>query len=145
MAKKSLGLFLVLLCGAFFNAYPRGEKDTAKANLGYSETEAFFPVVDALSSASILRTDAHTMVYVGERTGTSYWLNRVDLDDPGKKISRNVGSNAAVIQAGGGKIGIIQAVEHGYEAFAGSYIKIYDAASLALLKTFPLAPPGAGW
>lgn len=143
MKKKTLGLFLILLCGAFFNAYSQGGKEE-KADPGYSETEAFFPVVDALSSASILRADAHTMVYVGERTGTSYWLNRVDLDNPGKKISRSVGSDVAVIKAGGGKIGIIQAVEHGYEAFAGSYIKIYDAASLGLLRTFPLAPPAAG-
>jgi WD40 repeat protein len=142
MAKKNWGFFPVLFCGLIFGVYPQGGRE-GKADPGYSEGEAFFPVVDALSSASILRTDAHTMVYVGERMGTSYWLNRVDLDNPGKKISRNVGSNVAVIKAGGGRIGIIQAVEHGYEAFAGSYIKIYDAASLKLLQTFPLAPPAA--
>jgi WD40 repeat protein len=112
----------------------------------YAKTEAFFPVVDALSSASILRVDPHTMAYVGERTGTSYYLNKVDLDRPGEKVSRNIGGNVAVITASGGdkgKIGLIQAVEHGYEAFAGAYTKIYDADSLALLKTIPLAPPDA--
>jgi WD40 repeat protein len=117
--------------------------ETDAYNPNYSETEAFFPVVDALSSASILRVDSKTMVYVGERTGTNYWLNRVDVDNPDQKISRNIGGNVAVITAGGGKIGIIQAVEHGYEAFAGSYTKIYDAQSLALLKTISLAPPAA--
>jgi hypothetical protein len=85
------------------------------------------------------------MVYVGERSGTSYSLNRVDINNPTQKISQSIGSNVAVIAAdtGGSKIGIIQAVERGYETFAGSYTKIYDAATLALLKTFPLAPPAA--
>ena len=142
MAKKNWGFFPVLFCVLIFGAYPQGGRE-GRADPGYSESEAFFPVVDALSSASILRTGDHTMVYVGERTGTSYRLNRVDLDEPDKKISRELGSNAAVIKAGGGRIGVIQAVEHGYEAFAGSYIKIYDAASLGLLRTFPLAPPAA--
>jgi hypothetical protein len=141
MIRKTWGFFLVLFCGLLPGVYARGGRETGG---GYSESEAFFPVVDALSSASILRADSHTMVYVGERTGTNYWLNRVDLDNPGRKISRNVGGNVAVIKAGSGRIGIIQAVEHGYEAFAGSYIKIYDAASLDLLKTFPLAPPTSG-
>jgi hypothetical protein len=86
------------------------------------------------------------MVYVGERTGTSYWLNKVDVNKPEEKASRNIGGNVAVIAAAakGSKFGIIQAVEHGYEAFAGAYTKIYDADSLALLNTFPLAPPAAG-
>jgi hypothetical protein len=83
------------------------------------------------------------MVYVGERSGTDYYLNKVDVDDPSTKTSRSIGGNVAVISAGNSKIGIIQAVEHGYEAFAGAYTKIYDATSLDLLKTFPLAPPAA--
>jgi hypothetical protein len=85
------------------------------------------------------------MAYVGERTGTSYKLNKVDLNTPDKKISQDIGGNVAVItaSANGSKIGLIQAVEQGYEAFAGSYTKIYDATSLNLLKTWPLAPPAA--
>lgn len=105
--------------------------------------EAFFPIVDALSSASILRVNSHTMAYVGERTGSSYKLNKVDLDNPTTKVSLDIGGNVAVITAGGGKIGLIQAVEQGYEAFAGSYTKIYDAETLKLLKNIPLAPPAA--
>jgi hypothetical protein len=86
------------------------------------------------------------MVYVGERKGSSYKLNRVDLNNPTKKASRDIGGNVAVISAstGGGKIGIIQAEEIGYEAFEGAHTKIYKASDLSLLKTFPLAPPDAG-
>jgi WD40 repeat protein len=148
MNKSYLRLIQLVLCGILILAGCPADNVTNVTNAeqddpNYSETEAFFPVVDALSSASILRVNSKTMVYVGERTGTNYWLNKVDVDDPGKKISRNIGGNAAVITAGGGKIGLIQAVEHGYEAFAGSYTKIYDAQSLVLLKTLPLAPPAA--
>jgi hypothetical protein len=109
-------------------------------------SEVYFPVVDALSSASILRGDSQTMVYVGERSGASYSLNRVDINEPTSQISQKIGSNVAVIAAdtGGSRIGIIQAVERGYEAFAGSYTKIYNAKTLELLNTFPLAPPAAG-
>jgi WD40 repeat protein len=84
------------------------------------------------------------MAYVGEKTGTSYKLNKVDLDNPREKISRDIGGNVAVITASpdGTKIALIQAVEVGYETFAGAYTKVYDADTLALLKTIPLNPPG---
>ncbi|MDR2797857.1 MAG: hypothetical protein LBB80_05895 [Treponema sp.] len=145
MVSKIVGYTLPLVCGAFLLAgCVTNDNERAAIDLDLTKTEAFFPVVDALSSASILRVNPHTMAYVGERTGTSYKLNKVDLDDPDEKTSQDIGGNVAVITAGGGKIGIIQAVEGGYETFAGSYTKIYDAVSLKLLKTFPLAPPSAG-
>jgi WD40 repeat protein len=143
MLRKTSGLVVLFLCGVFLYAAGSSENGGG-GERGLVESEAFFPVVDALSSASILRVNAHTMAYIGERTGSSYKLNRVDLDNPAKKVSRDIGGNVAVISAGGGKIGIIQAVEHGYEAFAGSYTKIYDAHNLSLIKTIPLAPPAAG-
>jgi hypothetical protein len=146
MLSKGSGFFVLLLClcGLFLFSTCQTD-DGADYDPNYLKTEAFFPVVDALSSASILRVDPRTMAYVGERTGTNYYLNRIDLDKPGEKISRNIGGNVAVITASGdgGKIALIQAVEHGYEAFVGAYTKIYDGGSLALLQTIPLAPPDA--
>ncbi|MDR3115424.1 MAG: hypothetical protein LBU25_07885 [Treponema sp.] len=146
MVSKSAGYTLPLVWGVFL-LIGCVTKDNHNDDIdrGLTKTEAFFPVVDALSSASILRADSHTMVYVGERTGTNYWLNKVDVNSPEEKTSRNIGGNVAVISAAanGGRIGIIQAVEYGYEAFTGVYTKIYDADSLGLLKTFALAPPAA--
>jgi hypothetical protein len=146
MVSKGMGLFAVLLSGALVLSGCSSSDDGGGGGIGSSVSEAYFPVVDALSSASILRADSQTMVYVGERSGTSYSLNRVDINELSSKISQKIGSNVAVIAAdtGGSRIGIIQAVESGYEAFAGSYTKIYNAATLELLKTFPLAPPAAG-
>jgi WD40 repeat protein len=146
MVSKIVGYALPLVCGVFLLVgcpTDRSDNEGKTDDLGLSKSEAFFPVVDALSSASILRVNSHTMAYVGERVGTSYKLNKVDLDNLTEKTSRDIGGNVAVITAGGGKIGIIQAVEGGYEAFVGSYTKIYDAGSLDLLKTWPLAPPAA--
>jgi hypothetical protein len=60
----------------------------AEGGTGPFVSEAYFPVVDALSSASILRVDPQTMVYVGERAGTSYSLNRVDISDLSSKINQ---------------------------------------------------------
>jgi hypothetical protein len=133
MLRRISGLVVPLLCGVFLFSACSGE----------SEDEALFPVVDGLSSASILRVDSHTLVYVGEQSGTNYKLNRVDLDNPGKKISGDIGGNVAVISAAAGKIGIIQAAELGYESFAGESVKIYNASNLSLVKEFPLAPPDA--
>jgi WD40 repeat protein len=141
MLRKITGFIILLLCGVFL--YSACSSDSDDGESGPTESDAAFPVVDALSSASILRADAKTMVYVGERIGSNYKLNRVDLDNPSKKASRDIGGNVAVISAGGGKIGIIQAVEGGYESFAGAYTKIYDANNLSLIKTVPLAPPDA--
>ncbi|MDR2808811.1 MAG: hypothetical protein LBB43_07400 [Spirochaetaceae bacterium] len=147
MVSRIVEYTLPLVCGVLLLvgcATNGTDNEGETVDLALTKTEAFFPVVDALSSASILRVNSHTMVYVGERTGTSYKLNKVDWDAPNEKTSRDIGGNVAVITAGGGNIGIIQAVEEGYESFAGSYTKIYDAVSLKLLKIFPLAPPAAG-
>jgi hypothetical protein len=147
MWSKGIGLFAILLSGVLIlGGCPADDGGDDGGGAGTSVSEAYFPVVDALSSASILRTDFQTMVYVGERSGTSYSLNRIDINGPSSQISQKIGSNVAVIAAdtGGSRIGIIQAVERGYEAFAGSYTKIYNAATLELLRTFPLAPPAAG-
>jgi hypothetical protein len=145
MLSRKFGVVIPLICGAllFFACASDGSGGGETADPAVSTTEAAFPVVDALSSASILRVDSHTVAYVGERTGTNYKLNKVDLDEPTVKTSRDIGGNVAVITAGGGNIALIQAIEHGYEAFAGQYTKVYDAGSLDLLKTVPLAPPDA--
>ncbi|MDR1909539.1 MAG: hypothetical protein LBQ35_06455 [Spirochaetaceae bacterium] len=140
MLKRFRMVVPLVLCGVLLLS-ACGEEEAADTSI--SRSEAAFPVVDALSSASILRVDSHTVAYVGERVGTNYKLNLVDLDNPGEKLSREIGGNVAVITAGGGRIALIQAVEHGYETFAGQYTRVYDAGNLALVKTIPLAPPEA--
>jgi hypothetical protein len=139
MLRRISGLVILLLCGIFLFSACSDES-------GDDGEEVEFPVLDGLSSASILRVNPYTLVYVGENEGDSYKLNRVDLNNPGRKTSQDIGSNVAVITAtlNGSKIGIIQGTEIGYEAYEGEYIKIYDANNLSLLKEFPLAPPAAG-
>jgi hypothetical protein len=151
MLQKVSGLFTVLLGGILLFGACEQESDSGGGGGGNTvENEAFFPVVDALSSASILRVDSHTMVYVGDGYAGNYSLNRVDLDDPTTMSSRSVGRNVSVIAADtdGKRIGVIEAVEIGYETFIGLYTKIYAADTLEPLKTFPLArrlPTDAVW
>jgi hypothetical protein len=103
-----------------------------------------FPVLDGLSSASILRLDNKNFAYVAETGGGGYKLNKVNVDNPAKPlIGPNIKNNVAIQTAANGKIALIAAEETGNESFIGGAIKIYDAVTLKELKSFDFVPPDA--
>jgi hypothetical protein len=89
--------------------------------------------VDALSSASILRLNRNTVVYVSKEAPNTYKLNAVDVNEPTKVIhTATIGNtendNVSIITAtpDGSKIAVYTGKESAYETFDAKDIVIYD-------------------
>jgi hypothetical protein len=101
-----------------------------------------FPVIDGLSSASILRVSNDTFGYIGKiASNGGFRLNTVDVNTRNLQLTGSaLGGNVAIQTAANGKIALIIAEEIGYETFIGESLKVYDAATLMELKSFDFSP-----